>query len=266
MSQKKREPCFVIDLNRANKNDKLKISPIGEVEGIDGRLYTINGEDVVTKTKTRNIDIVMNVNHGWDEYKEKAAGWFDLNSLEVKEDGIYASLETTNIGEELISEKHYRYLSPEYRVAYDGNNRIVTELVGVGLVNRPNLLDEALNNEESTKTEPIKEGKDMALDPNKKQPIDAQLKKLQEENAQLKLNEKKSKIDMAIAKGELMPNKQEYALKLDGEMLDEFLALNREDMKHLSTHTTPDTDEGKNRLSDIDKEVNAQLGIDEKEK
>ncbi|MCW1604922.1 phage protease, partial [Campylobacter jejuni] len=68
--------------------------------------------------------------------------WFDRNSLELREDGIYASLELTPKGKELVENKAFRYLSPEYYVDDDKN---VIHLDAMGLVNQPNLLNRALN-------------------------------------------------------------------------------------------------------------------------
>ena len=255
MSKKKREPCFLIEVN-AQAGDKIKISPIGEFKGVDGRPYVLNAGEVVAKTSDRKIDIVLNVNHGWDNENDKSAGWFDHNSLEVREDGIYANLDTTDIGEGLISKKHYKYLSPEYRVARsDNGNLIVLEIVGVGLVNRPNLLDEALNEQEQTEQE------EETLPTEKEIELQKQLEEQKETNRQLALDAKKTKIETAIAAGELMPNKQAFAMGLDGEQLESFLALNKEDAKHLATQTKPDESKEEPELSEAEIEVNKQLGL-----
>jgi hypothetical protein len=255
MSKQKREPCFLIEINAQNTEEKIRISPLGDFTGLDGRSYTLDATSVIERTLEQKIDIVLNVNHGFDEAREKAAGWFAFNSLEAREDGIYASLTTTNIGEEAIREKHYRYLSPEYKVAYAENNRIVLQIVGVGLVNQPNVLDEALNNQEEN-------GKDDSLKKSEKEiELQAQLDAEKEENRRLKDEAKKAKIETAVARGELMPNKQEFAMGLDGEQLEQFLELNKEDAKHLLATTKPDKKEDNPALSEAEIEVNRQLGL-----
>jgi hypothetical protein len=255
--EQKRDPCFLIEINAQNQEDKLRISPIGTFTGLDGRTYTLDASPVMEKTKEQKIDIVLNVNHGYDEVREKAAGWFDFDSLEVREDGIYASLNTTNIGEEAIKEKHYRYLSPEYKVAYSENNRIVLQIVGVGLVNRPNVLDEALNEQQENEEDNTLQKTEKEIE------LQAQIDAEREENKQLKDAAKKTKIETAVTAGELMPNKQEFAMGLDGEQLDSFLALNKEDAKHLTANTKPDDIENNKTLTTEEVEVNKQLGLGE---
>ena len=109
---------------------KVKISPIGEVVGVDGRVFIIDGNKVLEATKKIGIDIALNENH----WGSKAFGWFALNSLELRDDGIYANLELNDLGKPAVENRHYRYLSPEYMV---DNNRNVLSIVGVGLVNQP---------------------------------------------------------------------------------------------------------------------------------
>ena len=266
MSRKKRDPCFLIEMNAQQEDGKLKISPIGEFKGVDGRSYTLNGSDVVETNKNRKVDVVLNVNHGWEREGDKAAGWFSFNSLELREDGIYAELEQTDIGTELIEKKHYKYLSPEYRVARTEDNLIVLEIVGVGLVNRPNVLDDALNEQETSTEEKPNEKEDNSM-ANKEKDIElqAQLDAQKEENAQLKQDAKKAKIDRAVASSELMPNKVDFAMGLNGEQLESFLAINKEDAKHLSTNTKPDDkdEDDANKPTDAEVEVNRQLGLGE---
>jgi len=252
LSQNKREPCYLIALNAQTKDEKIKISPAGEFKGVDGRVYTLNSSDVVTKTKDRKIDIVLNIEHGWSKEDNKAAGWFDFDSLEAREDGIYANLETTDIGAELIEKKLYRYLSPEYKVARAENSMIVLEIVGVGLVNRPNVLDEALNKEETT----VQKSNNTEIE------LQKEIQKLKEENQQLLTRAKEAKIDSAIKAGELMPKAKEFAMSLNGEKLDEFLALNKDEAKHLTTNTPIDTKEP-TAQTDEELEVNRQLGLGE---
>ena len=265
MSRKKRDPCFLIEMNAQEEDGKLKVSPIGEFKGVDGRAYTLNGAEVIETNKNRKVDIVLNVNHGWEREGDKAAGWFSFNSLELREDGIYAELEQTNIGTELIEKKHYKYLSPEYRVARTEDNLIVLEIVGVGLVNRPNVLDDALNEQETSKEEKPNEKENNSMATKEEIELQKQLDAQKEANKQLTQDAKRVKIEAAVKSGELMPNKQEFAMGLDGEQLDNFLALNKEDAKHLSTNTKPDEqdEDNANKPTDAEVEVNRQLGIGE---
>ncbi|EDJ6169576.1 hypothetical protein O0P73_000604 [Campylobacter jejuni] len=129
---------LLLELNTKLTNEKVKISPIGIAKGLDGRVFKIDGEKLINNIQKNGLDIALNLNHQGGE----AYGWFDRNSLELREDGIYASLELTPKGKELVENKAFRYLSPEYYVDDDKN---VIHLDAMGLVNQPNLLNRALN-------------------------------------------------------------------------------------------------------------------------
>lgn len=210
------EVCSV-DLNALDS--KMKISPIGEVTGLDGRLFNVDGEQVLSDLINNGLELALNVNHGWSKQGEEAAGWF--NGFELKNDGIYATLELNEAGSELVKAKKYKYLSPEYAV--DTKNQVQL-IVGIGLVNKPNLLNKSLNNQ--TENE-MPEKNDAG-----KQQLEQQNNTLKVENADLKtkldeLNSaaKLSKVDNAIKDGKLIPAKKEFALVLEDNALDTFLKL-----------------------------------------
>lgn len=121
------------------QGEKIKVSPVGDVIGIDGRAYKIDSNVILADISKNGVHIPLDENHDFGE----AVGWFDKDSFEVREDGIYASLELNKKGLELVEQKSYRYLSPVYMM---GQNNSVVGLDCVGLVNRPNLLNNALNN------------------------------------------------------------------------------------------------------------------------
>ena len=261
MAKEKPTPCFLLALNAQSTEEKVKISPIGLVTGVDGRVYQINADDIVERMKKQKIDIVLNVNHAMDSHGEKAAGWFDINSVEVREDGIYATLTPTDIGETLITEKHFRYLSPEYHISWNGDIREVHDIGAVGLVNRPNVLDEALNQQTETEENTVPK----EVEPTEKEKaLQEQLDKEKEANAQLQADAKEAKIEAAVKAGELMPNKQAFAMGLDGEVLTNFLNLEKENNKHLGEHVSPDAKPETSQVSDEEKEVNRQLGLGDK--
>ncbi|EAH9150345.1 hypothetical protein C5O32_06950 [Campylobacter jejuni] len=129
---------LLLELNTKQINEKIKISPIGKAVGLDGRVFKIDGLKLIKNIQKNGLDIALNLNHQGGE----AYGWFDRHSLELREDGIYASLELTPKGKELVENKAFRYLSPEY---YVDNDKNVIHLDAMGLVNQPNLLNKALN-------------------------------------------------------------------------------------------------------------------------
>ncbi|WP_170000340.1 phage protease [Campylobacter sp. RM9328] len=118
-------------------NEFVKVSPIGTVIGIDGRGFKIDGNSLLASIAKNALHIPLDENHSFGG----AVGWFDKDSFELRDDGIYAKLELNQRGTELIQNRVYRYLSP----VYDVNGKNVTALDSVGLVNRPNLLNNTLN-------------------------------------------------------------------------------------------------------------------------
>ena len=126
--------------------EKVKVTPVGEVVGLDGRKFKIDAELLLKFILENDLHIPLDTNHNFDE----AIGWFEKNSFEIRADGIYALLEPTNKGAELIANKSYRYLSPVFQM---GNNGTVIGLDSVGLVNRPNLLNKELNKKKKNNLE-----------------------------------------------------------------------------------------------------------------
>ena len=119
------------------EGEKIKISPVGEVMGLDGREFLIQAQELLGALEKNALDIPLDENHSFGA----AMGWFAKDSFEAREDGIYALLELNQAGLELVENKKYRYLSPVYNMK---NGRVIG-LDSVGLVNRPNLLNNAIN-------------------------------------------------------------------------------------------------------------------------
>jgi phage I-like protein len=130
----------LLELN-FKEGEKVKVSPVGDVIGYDGRSFRIDGEMVLSSIERNGLHIVLDENHDFAE----AAGWFLKDSFEVRNDGVYASLEWTPKGKTLAENKSYRYLSPVFDM---GDNRSVIGLDSVGFVNRPNLLNQEINKKE----------------------------------------------------------------------------------------------------------------------
>ncbi|MEY4504491.1 MAG: hypothetical protein RL154_785 [Pseudomonadota bacterium] len=126
-----------IELNY-KAGEKVKVSPIGEFTGFDGRTFIADGNLVLADIAKNGLHIPLDESH-WDG---PARGWFDKNSFELREDGIYGALELTALGATLVEQKEYRYLSPAYIL---DSNRNVLGLDSVALVNKPNLLNKELN-------------------------------------------------------------------------------------------------------------------------
>lgn len=263
-----------------DSSEKIKISPIGDFEGIDGRKYSLNPDVVIPRLQRNGVDIVLDKNHDDDE----AMGWFALDSLEKREDGIYASLELTPKGKELVANRTYRYLSPAYVINWDVQINGVMEIeriASVGLVNRPNLLAQALNKDENSNTELKKINKeDSTMD--EIATLKAEIEALKKENAELaaKLaeaekaaaekakkeqeNAEKARLELienAINNKELLPKRKDAALALNGEALAAFLDVCKvEANAELSSKAgTIDAPKGEDY---IDPKIKAQLGLE----
>lgn len=240
--------------------DKVKVSPIGQVVGLDGRSYVIDAKELIASISANGLHIPLDENHSF----ERAAGWFDYTKFEERADGIYAELEPNELGTECMEKRFYRYLSPVYVM---GDNRRVIGLDSVGLVNTPNLLNTALNNKEK---DDGMEKDELQKELNSTKAINVELNaKVTELNAkvttlttQLKEANDKLKakmIDARIASGELLPNAKEFAMTLEGAALDQFLELNKTNTKHLQVRTG--TEANAQELDEATQSVYAQLGI-----
>lgn len=152
----------ILSLNYKN-GELIKVSPIGEIEGADGRTFKIDAKKIIENIKKNGVDIVLDENHSF----AGAVGWFDKDSFEVRDDGIYAKLELNKRGMELVNDKIYRYLSP----VYDLSGRDVLSIESVGLVNKPNVLNNALN----SKGDKVENEKNSELDA-----LNEKVKKLEE--------------------------------------------------------------------------------------
>ena len=199
----------------ALKAGKLKISPVGEATGLDGRVFDINGQTITQRLIDTGLELVLNVAH---EYGGQAAGWF--SEFELREDGIYARLALNKHGTALLDAQAYKYLSPEYFIDSDDSKQVL-RLVGVGLVNQPNLLSDALNHEETRMTQNTETSPPAHAD--SAEGLTQQNQQLARQNAALKRQIHAHKVDAAIAKRQLIPAKREFALGLNETALDAYL-------------------------------------------
>ncbi len=235
---------LLLELNYKAK-EKVLISPVGAVVGLDGRTFNIDGEAVVANTIANGIDLVFDVDHGYAEYGGKAAGWFKFDSLELREDGIYASLETTTLGNELIDGKLYRYVSPAYIMDRNKSDRTVLSLDSVGLVNRPNLIKDALNSKdkeviknlnskittlETERNQAVQTAdtpsKELEETTNRLTETNSKLTKVESDLTQIKEQNKAFKIDLAVEQNRILPKDREFCKSLNDEQLDSYIQNN----------------------------------------
>ncbi len=232
----------VLELNY-KKDEKVKISPIGDVVGFDKRGFKIDPNIILQSIAKNSVHIPLDENHSFNE----AIGWFDKSSFELREDGIYALLEFNEKGEELLKNKSYRYLSPVYEMGSGGN---VVGLDSVGFVNRPNLLNVELNKKE-------------------KNNMENEIEKLKAENESLKKELESFKADKSKdeSKGE---NRQANAneglesLKQDLEVIKTTLKETNKKINIVFQKGSYEKND-KTALSENDKKVAELLGLSEEE-
>lgn len=226
----------VLSLNYKD-GEKVKVSPVGDVVGLDGRTFKIDGQALAETIVKNDIHIPLDENH----YFGAAVGWFEKNSFEVREDGLYASLELNDEGKRLIDTKAYRYMSPVFVM---GANNEVAELDSVGLVNRPNLLNKELN-EKTNKEKKLEELENLKLEieslkgelktlkePNPPQTDDAKTQEnLKQEVEVLKdaLKEMNSKMTTMFKKVDLDPNDKQVVLSENEKKVANLLGITHAD-------------------------------------
>ena len=244
----------VLELNY-KAGDKIKVSPVGSVIGLDGRAYIVDGAALIDSIAQNALDIPLDENHNYG----RATGWLEHTSFEVRADGIYAQANLTESGTELIDKRFYRYLSPVYIM---GENRRVIGLDSVGLVNTPNLLNTALNTKEKDETMEKEElQKELTTAKASNVELNTKVTTLSTQLSEANMKLKTQTIDARIASGELLPNAKAFAMTLEGAALDQFLELNKTNTQHLQTRTGIEANT--HVIDEATKAVNAQLGIKE---
>jgi len=227
------------------EGDKVKVSPVGDVIGLDGRSFRIDGEVLLASIERNGLHVVMDENHSFGE----ALAWLAKDSFEAREDGLYASIEWTPKGKTFSENKSYRYLSPVFDM---GDNRTVIGLDSVGLVNRPNLLNQEINK--------------------KQEEILSELEKLKEENKKLSeandalkkeieaLN-KSSKSDSNSTSKTTESNEIKALKEQNEKILAELSSTKELVAKFGSAANLEQNNQGEKTLSENEKKVAKQLGL-----
>jgi hypothetical protein len=200
---------------------KIRISPAGSMVGDDKRVFVLT-QVAIENSKSRGVDIPLNVEHGFtNSFNRQAVGWFDVSSLEIKDDGVYASVTLNDIGKKLKDEKAYRYLSPEFTT----NGQDVITIDAVALTNEPNFKIEFNNKLEKkgdvvTIEELQKEVENLKKELNSKEEI---IKTQKETLNDVQKQFNSSVIDNAIQSGKILPNQKEFAKSLNSKQLNDFI-------------------------------------------
>lgn len=146
----------IVSLNTELSGDgevptEIELIPPGEtLVGRDGRVF-VNDDPVavVNALKARGIDLVIDFEHGQELRAPNgeaapAAGWG--SDFWCKPDrSVWAKVSWTPRGHDAIKNREYRYLSPV--LLCNRETMCIRSLASVGLVNKPNLFNKALNRE-----------------------------------------------------------------------------------------------------------------------
>jgi phage I-like protein len=138
-----RNPGFMTDVMSFSEGDqglpkKIKIIPTGT--------FKTQAYGEVKITKTDLLEMADNYRNGAragvpidiDHDQKAAAGW--ITDVEVADDGMYAQVEWTKLGEDKLSTKEYRFFSPEFAQSYidpEHSHELSNVLIAGSLVNRP---------------------------------------------------------------------------------------------------------------------------------
>lgn len=122
--------------------DWVMILPAGTFSGADGRgpYHVADAQALVDASiKAMNGSGLIDENHATDLAAPKgepapARGW--IRQLQARADGIWARIEWTKAGRDLLADRAYRHISPAFMHRKDGT---ITEILRASLVNDPNL-------------------------------------------------------------------------------------------------------------------------------
>lgn len=144
MSTTYRAPMIAIQLSENEVSDLVQLFRTGTFYHSEYGQFQIKPEDLKTmehnfKNKVRGIDIAIDYKH---DSEDIAAGW--IQSLELSNDGteLWAKVDWTPQGKKVLSEKEFRYLSPDFTFNYQDNESLKKfgpVLLGAGLTNRPTI-------------------------------------------------------------------------------------------------------------------------------
>jgi phage I-like protein len=117
----------------------------GRLEAADGRKWHLgDAAKVVAASGRPGVDLVFDYEHQTHLATENgqpapAAGW--IKELQARQDGIWARVEWTDKARRMIEAREYRYLSPTFSHAKDGE---VLQILSAALTNDPALQVRAL--------------------------------------------------------------------------------------------------------------------------
>lgn len=136
-----------LNFEGASAPDWVQLTPPGpQVMGRDGRWWRLSDAEAVATRFNPGREPPIDVEHS-SELKAPfgdpapAVGW--MKEIAVRDGALWARVEWTGAGREMVAGKAYRYLSPVF--TYDPATMEIAEILSAGLTNNPNLEMAALN-------------------------------------------------------------------------------------------------------------------------
>lgn len=139
-------PAFVIKLGEPtqNVNQDIQLFRTGTFYHTEYGKFDITPEILKSmetnfKNKVRGVDLAIDYKHDSDDV---AAGWIKDVYLDPTGNELWAKVDWTPTGAKVLSEKEFRYISPEFMFDYQDNETLKKfgpVLLGAGLTNRPTI-------------------------------------------------------------------------------------------------------------------------------
>lgn len=140
MSRSYRTPGFSIALAEGSTPEKIQLFKVGTFHHPEYGKFEITPKVLQEMksnfdSKVRGIDLAVDYRH---ENEDVAAGW--IKGIELDESGMWAVVDWTPKGKQIIKDKEFRYISPEFMLSYKDNESLKDfgpTLMGAALTNRP---------------------------------------------------------------------------------------------------------------------------------
>jgi phage I-like protein len=140
---------FCIDVKKFGEDGKLpewiQLIPLGKFNTVKYGEFEITKNDLVQMKKNfetgeLRAGVPIDIDHrDSPKYGSDAAGW--VRETKIKDDGLWGRVEWNKLGEELLTNDIYKFLSPEFAPVYedplDADKFVSNVLLAASLVNQP---------------------------------------------------------------------------------------------------------------------------------
>lgn len=141
------DDCLIanVAISAPGGDGKVMIAPFGEYPHRSGMQVLDRAalERVLNRLNADGRDVVIDWGHdSFSNPKAEAAGWMKAGTFELRNDGLYATVEWTGEAKLGIEAKKYRFLSPVFMSALSQsrNGRLhIASLINAGITNNPNI-------------------------------------------------------------------------------------------------------------------------------